>query len=407
MAHGESSEPSTDRLSERRPWGLVAPTVLFVFTTFAVGSLSLWLVPPYWGFIAWLVVPAERLRRLRARPAAPEALAGSGPAPPEPEPSVQSAGNADSASIAPEEPKPRRKRKPKGEGTPRPRRKARVDAPTEAAATPVIATWVKVGPNQYVRVEVPATDAPAPTEDAPGGDGAAGETAERLDTLTDGWLDGPAGLFGGAADDRLTDSADSPPIAEWTHESAAIGFDDTSLEGPEDSVCDAGMAEVIRTSEPFVEALPAPTGAWAEEPPALAQGREADSEVVAYGPECRAEVIEDVELHPVLEAGESPAGSAGHDELAGGDEPASACADRVESARSDDEQTGVDVGDASGRDEAGTAAEPKIRRVFRRVDRVARHHEAGRRPHVGPRGEGRTRTDARTAIGRTRRHRPW
>jgi hypothetical protein len=128
-----------------RRWGAVG---LVLLTTMAVGSISFWLVPPYWLIMAWLLAPpggwrssAEPARDSEATAVEP-AMEDEAPPPDEPP--------AADETLTPTKPA-RRKRS-------RSKKKVQDESPTPN----VEATWVRVGPNQFVRVEVPVEPEPEP-----------------------------------------------------------------------------------------------------------------------------------------------------------------------------------------------------------------------------------------------------
>lgn len=137
-----------------RRWGVVG---LVLITTLAVGSFSLWLVPPYWVIMGWLLAPPEGWRRKWRGGSSetdhlPERGVATGPeANP---PNVEDRPQA--GETSPDDPppdsgpavKPRRRKRSSGS-----RSKKKVQ--NEPEGPEVAATWVRVGPNQFVRVEVP------------------------------------------------------------------------------------------------------------------------------------------------------------------------------------------------------------------------------------------------------------
>lgn len=187
-----------------RRWGVIG---LVLLTTLAVGSISLWLVPPYWLVMAWLLTPPGGWRGTGSSD-----LAGSEPLP-------ERAGGIDvdapttegSPSPTDEPPppdadsipsvKPRRKRS----GRTRSKKKAQSDA----AEPNVAATWVRVGPNQFVRVEVPVE----PTEESP----AQVETPPTEEVVVEG-IAGPLSGESSSVVEKMDDS-NQMESSEDEHES--------------------------------------------------------------------------------------------------------------------------------------------------------------------------------------------
>jgi hypothetical protein len=120
-----------------RRWGVVG---LVLLTTLAVGTISLWLVVPYWLIMAWLLTPPGGWRRSPRQ----EAAVGNSPVQPPFEAEATPPIEPEPQEIAPPAKPARRKRS-------RSKKKVQQEAP----APNVEATWVRVGPNQFVRVEVP------------------------------------------------------------------------------------------------------------------------------------------------------------------------------------------------------------------------------------------------------------
>jgi hypothetical protein len=122
-------------------------------TTVAVGTISFWLVPPYWLIMAWLLAPPEGWRRSTEPAAVSESENDSEAAA---EPSMESEIPPPDELTPPDEPlkpaKPARRKRS------RPKKKAQEESPSPS----VEATWVRVGPNQFVRVEVPVEPEPEP-----------------------------------------------------------------------------------------------------------------------------------------------------------------------------------------------------------------------------------------------------
>ena len=129
-----------------RRWGVIG---LVLLTTVAVGSISLWLVPPYWLIMAWLLAPPGGWRRPPEPSAVPEADAPASALP-------------EAEAPVPEEPSPPETPEKPAKPARRKRSRAKKKAQEETLAPNVEATWVRVGPNQFVRVEVPVEPEPDP-----------------------------------------------------------------------------------------------------------------------------------------------------------------------------------------------------------------------------------------------------
>lgn len=163
-----SQQPPEDRPAPRtsslsKPW-MAALILMVPATSLALTSVSAWLVPPYLGLLAWLVlVPALGRPRSPARSESPEEpsgdpanseAAGDASADPEPETAEElSAVNAPSESDGAVATKPKRSRA-------RTKAKAKATVPPE----PLSVSWVQVGPGKFVRVEGAAQPVASPPE---------------------------------------------------------------------------------------------------------------------------------------------------------------------------------------------------------------------------------------------------
>jgi hypothetical protein len=181
-----TSKSAPGELRVRR-WGAVG---LVLLTTVAVGSISLWLVPPYWLIMAWLLAPPGGWRRSAGTAQVSES---------ESDPEAAADPSMESQMPPPDEPtppdEPLKPAKPARRKRSRPKKKAQEELPPPS----VEATWVRVGPNQFVRVEVPvepelepepALADPTPTEESVVHSVAAEPAADESDRLPVG--DAPA-----------------------------------------------------------------------------------------------------------------------------------------------------------------------------------------------------------------------
>ncbi|MBX6314472.1 MAG: hypothetical protein IRY99_16395, partial [Isosphaeraceae bacterium] len=137
--------------------GLWVLVLLIAGASLAVGTVSVWLVPPYLLLMAWLLLPRAERGGLAAGPG--RAAAEGAPlrdgdvpeAPPISSPMTDEPLAESDPAKAPE-PAPAKPRRGKGRGRGRPK----------AVPAPTAVTWVRIGPGKFVRVEAPASaSAPA------------------------------------------------------------------------------------------------------------------------------------------------------------------------------------------------------------------------------------------------------
>lgn len=147
----DSMNPAPGRFGAElrvRRWGVIG---LVVLTTLAVGSISLWLVPPYWLIMGWLLTPPGGWRGQKTAGITPSVAGERQPeaptVPADPSP-IEETPVLDPAPSAESLPKPGRRKRSRGS-------RSKKKAASEASEPNVAATWVRVGPNQFVRVEVP------------------------------------------------------------------------------------------------------------------------------------------------------------------------------------------------------------------------------------------------------------
>jgi hypothetical protein len=167
-------------LREPRFWGFA---ILITATSVAMANVSLWLLPPYWAIVFWLVHDPARIRQAGAAAsatppahvrrqgrergaAAPHvALRRSHDAPAQPTCQLQAGPVASSSPLA------ATAHGAAGEGsvTPARRRRTGTRAAARSRATgsslpPPTSSWVQVAPGKYVRIEGPASQAGAGAE---------------------------------------------------------------------------------------------------------------------------------------------------------------------------------------------------------------------------------------------------
>ncbi|HEU5115150.1 MAG TPA: hypothetical protein VFT74_00590, partial [Isosphaeraceae bacterium] len=178
---GQTQNLETDSPRLARTLALGGLGLLMAVTALAVGSVSLWLVVPYLGLMAWLLAgsvetPGEshsplsdsRSSEKSRSPVSAGEHFRSSPDPGE--------GNTVEATLEPaSEPTPT-------EGPSTPRRRGRGRGRSKAAKTapppdPVSVSWVQVGPGQFVRVEEPSSSSDENSENANQPAGEDGNTA--------------------------------------------------------------------------------------------------------------------------------------------------------------------------------------------------------------------------------------
>ncbi len=157
-------------LSERRPLSthrLLPLTcgALVLLTSWAVAGVGLWLVPVYWMVLALLLVAPERKRPPASlhKPHVPVVSPGSTQIPRErlqttPGPHIETSTSEHvSRSMDQEEESTNSTQLPASRKPRRPRAKPRdLLKQADSAGGGSTVTWVRVGPSQFVRVELPA-----------------------------------------------------------------------------------------------------------------------------------------------------------------------------------------------------------------------------------------------------------
>ncbi len=162
-----SSVPDAQAQSSAMAWGwILALVILMVSTSLAVASVSLWLVPPYFILMTWLLYPGQDRRATASvEPGTEPAVESATAERPEPnDVEIDLRSSAESDLLVPPlsadsdvrqeaapEPAPVKTKRGKGRG-----RKAKGAVVVEP---PAGATWIRVGPGKFVRA-----DGPSPTE---------------------------------------------------------------------------------------------------------------------------------------------------------------------------------------------------------------------------------------------------
>ncbi len=167
---GQTQNLETDSPRLARTLALGGLGLLMAVTALAVGSVSLWLVVPYLGLMAWLLAGSvdapDESTSCRSDTRSSEATASGtssgerSPLSPDPGDGGTVEATLEPASVptSTEEPSTRRRR-----GRGRGRSKAAKAAPPP---DPVSVSWVQVGPGQFVRVEEPSSSSDEDSENS-------------------------------------------------------------------------------------------------------------------------------------------------------------------------------------------------------------------------------------------------
>lgn len=258
-----TSEAPTPRRARALAW-YSGFAVLVVLTSLALTTVSVWMVVPYLVLMSWILLPA--------RPTRDPWLVRPFPGPrrfvSEVEASVESTGSeiesrsptspaeesdvsGDLGETAPE-PSPVKTKRGKGRG-----RKAKAVVAEPAAG----ATWIRVGPGQFVRADgpSPSTESPLPTSDLEPGpepvDPTPSDDEGRPESPPPVDLDAPtsSGLEG--VPEPVVPLAEDAPTPSGHIDLEAIARPDP-LVVPASS----GLEDVLEPAAPIVEDAPTPSG---------------------------------------------------------------------------------------------------------------------------------------------------
>jgi len=193
-------EPARAREHDHDPAGTIPPPspspwrdtlgywlswILFSLTSFAVVSVSAWLLLPYWLLIGWILFGAVG-RSQKDEPAPTPA-----PCLVLPDDNPVDASVPEPLDLEPiqtvEAPPPAKPKRPR----------SRSKGKTKALAETPRATWVRVGPGKFVRVESPEANSPPipfPDDPSPEGEAPAPDLLTPLEPTPECDAEGAAGL---------------------------------------------------------------------------------------------------------------------------------------------------------------------------------------------------------------------